>query len=109
MKRYGVLSHACHVAPYIWKQPTHALRRFISMMGTVRQLRCDRGTNFVGAKHELRDALTELDEGQLQPYLSKEGCDYIPFKVNVPSASHPGSVRYVQYGMFLYLLWTNAV
>ena len=68
----------------------NALRRFISIRGPVRQLRCDRGTNFVGAKHELRDALTELDEGQLQRYLSKEGCDYIPFKMNVPSASHMG-------------------
>lgn len=92
MKRYGVL-FTCMSCRAIHLETANsldtssflnALRRFISMMGTVRQLRCDRGTNFVGAKHELLDALTELDEGQTQRYLSKEGCDYIPFKVNVP-------------------------
>lgn len=98
VKRYGVL-FTCMSCRAIHLETANsldtssfinALRRFISIRGPIRQLRCDRGTNFVGAKHELRDALMELDEEQLNRYLTKEGCDYIPFKMNVPSASHMG-------------------
>lgn len=66
----------------------NSLRRFISIRGPIRQLRCDRGTNFVGAENELRDAVKELNDQQLQRYLTSKGCDFIIFKMNVPSASH---------------------
>lgn len=35
----------------------NALRCFISIRGAVRQLRCDQGSNFVGARNEFREAL----------------------------------------------------
>ena len=39
----------------------NALRRFLSRRGPVRQLRSDNGTNFVGARRELKEALEEMD------------------------------------------------
>lgn len=100
LKRYGVLftcmaCRAVHLETACSLDTSsfiNSLRRFISIRGPIRQLRCDRGTNFVGAENELRDAVKELDDQQLQRYLTSEGCDFITFKMNVPSASHMGGV-----------------
>ena len=54
-------------------------------------MRSDQGTNFVGAKRELREALQEMDPDQVRDTLLEEGCDF-EFKMNVPSASHRGGV-----------------
>lgn len=100
MKRYGVLftcmaCRAVHLETACLLDTSsfiNSLRRFISIRGPIRQLRCDRGTNFVGAENELRDAVKELDDQQLKRYITNEGCDFITFKMNVPSASHMGGV-----------------
>ena len=39
-----------------------AVRRFIARRGNIRLIRCDNGTNFVGAKSELQRSLSEMDE-----------------------------------------------
>ncbi len=106
LKRYGVLftcmsSRAIHLETANSLDTdsfVNSLRRFISIRGPVRQLRCDRGSNFVGAQRELKEALSEMDESQFQMYLRGEGCDYIEFKMNVPSASHMGGVWERQIG-----------
>ena len=64
----------------------NALRRFISRRGKVRELRCDQGTNFVGAKYELASAFKELDTTPLKEYLSSQDCDWIDFNFNTPNA-----------------------
>ncbi|KAK3746502.1 hypothetical protein QZH41_001765 [Actinostola sp. cb2023] len=100
LKRYGVLftclsSRAVHLEvantletdSYI-----NALRRFICRRGPVRLLRSDQGTNLVGAKRELRDALSEMDRDRVKAEMLKSNCDWIEFKFNVPSASHMGGV-----------------
>lgn len=78
VKRYGVL-FTCMSCRAIHLETTNsldtsyfisALRIFISIKGPIKQLRCDRGTHFVRAKHELKVALTELDEEQLNRYLT---------------------------------------
>ncbi|XP_060081073.1 uncharacterized protein LOC132560424 [Ylistrum balloti] len=100
LKRYSVLftcmsSRAIHLKTANSLDTSsfiNALRRFLSIRGPVRQLRSDRGTNFVGAERELKEVLLELDDQALQRYLSDKGCDYIGFKMNVPSASHMGGV-----------------
>ena len=68
------------------------VRRFISVRGKIRQLRSDRGTNFIGAGRELKEAMEGMDDSHLQRSLSNMGCNYVVFKHNVPSASHMGGV-----------------
>ena len=100
LKRYGVIftcftSRAVHleIANSLDTDSfINALRRFLSLRGPIRQLRSDRGTNFLSAERELREALSELDDNQISEFLCKEGCDYFRFKPNVPSASHMGGV-----------------
>ncbi|XP_068712844.1 uncharacterized protein [Montipora foliosa] len=70
----------------------NGLRRFISRRGKVRQLRSDQGSNFVGAKNELSNALKELDQTPLREYLTAQDCDWIEISLNVPHASHMGGV-----------------
>ena len=70
----------------------NALRRFICRRGPIRILRSDQGTNFVGARRELKEALMELDQRKISSELLKDGCDWITFRMNVRSASHMGGV-----------------
>lgn len=58
-KRYGLIltclsSRAVHTE-MLEDLSVNALRCFISLRGAVRQLHFDHGTNFVGARNELRD------------------------------------------------------
>ena len=70
----------------------NALRRFVAIRGPIRQLRCDQGANFIGAKNELKAALNEMNQDQVRNFLLKENCDFFSFQLNVPSASHMGGV-----------------
>ena len=67
----------------------NALRRFMAIRGPVAQLRCDCGTNFVGARNELEAALAEMDPGDIENYLNQNGCEWV---FNPPHASHAGGV-----------------
>ena len=68
----------------------NAYRRFMGHGVKIRTLRCDQGTNFVGARNELQAALKELDNVKIQRELAKDSCDWIEFNFNVPHASHMG-------------------
>lgn len=91
LKRYGLLftclcSRAVHIE--VLDDMTsdafiNALRAFIALRGNVRQLRSDQGTNFVGAKRELMEAIKEMDQENLKHL----GCEFV---MNTPSASHMG-------------------
>ena len=70
----------------------NTLRRFMAIRGPIRQLPSDQGTNFIGARNELKDALGELDQSKLTRFLSENGCHYFQFEFNVPHASHMGGV-----------------
>ncbi|XP_071491739.1 uncharacterized protein [Diadema antillarum] len=67
-------------------------RRFMNRRGSVRVLRSDQATTFVGARNELREALSEMDQERVREYLLENGCDWVPFKMNVPHASNMGGV-----------------
>ena len=67
----------------------NALRSFIAIRGAVRQLRCDQGTNFVGAKNEFKQAMKEMDTKRIEVFLAERQCEFL---FNVPSASHTGGV-----------------
>ncbi|CAB4023470.1 uncharacterized protein LOC113666921, partial [Paramuricea clavata] len=68
----------------------NAYRRFVGRRGPIRQLRSDRGTNFVGCRTELQAALSEMNQETVSQKLLKENCDFIKFQMNVPHASHMG-------------------
>ena len=72
-----------------------ALRRFFAFRGPVSILRCDRGSNFVGAKSELGDALREMDQRKVKGYVTNHGCEWI---WNPPHASHFGGAWEHQIG-----------
>ncbi|XP_071476202.1 uncharacterized protein [Diadema antillarum] len=100
VKRYGVLftcmsSRSVHLETANSLSSSafiNALRRFMNRRGSVRVLRSDQATTFVGARNELREALSEMDQERVREYLLENGCDWVPFKMNVPHASNMGGV-----------------
>ncbi|XP_038158088.1 uncharacterized protein LOC119794558 [Cyprinodon tularosa] len=96
-KRYGLLltcfcSRAIHLE-MLEDMSTDAfingLRCFVAIRGAVRQIQCDQGTNFVGAKNEFKAAPQELDTNRLNTFLSQRQCDFV---MNAPHSSHAGGV-----------------
>ena len=100
LKRYGVL-FTCLVTRAIHLEVANsmetdsyinALHRFICRHGPVRQMRSDNGSNFIGARRELKEALAEMDQDQVKAEILKENCDWVEIKFNVPSTSHMGGI-----------------
>ena len=67
----------------------NGLRCLIAIRGKVRTIRCDQGTNFIGAKNELQSNFAQLNQDRIASKMLDMGCE---FKVNPPSASHMGGV-----------------
>ena len=97
VKRYGVVftclaTRALHIE-VADSQSTdsfiNALRRFTARRGPVKLIRCDNGTNFVGAERELRKELGNLNQTQIHESMLK--CN-IEWRFNPPCASHFGGV-----------------
>ena len=96
-KRYGVIftcmiTRAVHIeiaSTMDTSSCINALRRFISRRGTVREITSDNGSNLVGANQELRRALEQLKQEDLQRFSASEG---IKWRFNPPAASHHGGV-----------------
>ena len=65
----------------------NSLRRFIALRGPVKQIRSDRGTNFVGAVNELGLQAVFDEGGPIHQFLSEHSCVWI---FNPPHASHMG-------------------
>ena len=100
LKRYGVL-FTCMACRAVHIETANSLstdsfinclRRMMAIRGPIRQLRCDQGTNFVGAKSEFQREYEKMDHKKIETFLNSKGCDDIEFKMNVPSASHMGGV-----------------
>ena len=100
LKHYGIIftclvSRAVHLESVTSMETDsflQALRRFISRRGNIRTLRCDNGTNFVGAENELKRSLDEMDDERIKEFLLESGTDWINWKKNTPAASHMGGV-----------------
>ncbi|XP_033095729.1 uncharacterized protein LOC117100237 [Anneissia japonica] len=100
VKRYGVLftcmsPRAIHIEPANSLETDafiNALRRFLNVRRPIRQIRSDRGTNFVGANNEMMKGLKEVNQSKVMEFLLRQQCDWIGFKFNVPAASHMGGV-----------------
>ena len=52
------------------------LRRFFSLQGPASKLRCDRRSNFVGAKAELDESLAEMDKQVVEKYRTEQDCEW---------------------------------
>ncbi|XP_034052757.1 uncharacterized protein LOC117533237 [Gymnodraco acuticeps] len=93
VKRYGLLftclcSRAVHIETLddlTTDAFMNALRTMVAIRGPVRQLRCDQGTNFIGARREFSELLKGMDQERQRAI----GCEFV---MNVPSASHMGGV-----------------
>ncbi len=59
----------------------NALRAFIAIRGNVCQLRCDQGSNFVGARREFGELMKGMDQERVKAL----GCEFL---MNPPAASH---------------------
>ena len=80
----------CVLEPYILSCLMTLLQMHLSMHCVhsslyADMLRCDQGTNFVGAKGEFMKAMKDLDHDQIKEH----GCEFI---MNFPSSSHVGGV-----------------
>ena len=65
----------------------NAWRRFIALRGPVRQVRSDRGTNFVGATQDLSMIAQFVEDRNVQNFLND---NRITWQFNPPHASHFG-------------------
>lgn len=96
-KRYGLIftclySRAVHIEmleDLSTDSFINALRCFISLRGAVRQLHCDQGSNFIGARNEFKEALKQCDIKLLEIFLTERQCEFV---FNAPTASHAGGV-----------------
>lgn len=53
------------------------LRRFINRRGEISELRCDNGSNFVGAERELKNCMNSWNEDQITKELAEQGCKWV--------------------------------
>ncbi|XP_023808300.1 uncharacterized protein LOC105355630 isoform X2 [Oryzias latipes] len=96
-KRYGLLftcfsSRAIHIEMLEDLSTDcfiNGLRCFIAIRGMVRQITSDQGSNFLGARNELKEALKEIDGDKLTTFLAENQCDFL---MNAPGSSHAGGV-----------------
>ena len=92
-KRYGlmcvcVLTRGVHVEildSLRTDSLINAVRRICARRGQISQVRSDMGTNLTGADRELREALSEVSQSDLQRAALQQGIDWT---FNPPTASH---------------------
>lgn len=70
----------------------NALRRFISLRGSVQTFRSDRGTNFVGAADEMRADVINVEDNSFRRDLRELNNPTCVWSFNAPHASHMGGV-----------------
>ncbi|XP_061178286.1 uncharacterized protein LOC133186914 [Saccostrea echinata] len=67
----------------------NAFKRFVAIRGKVKQIRSDRGTNFVGATDNLQINAVNVEDGPLKEYLYNSGVVWL---FNPPHSSNFGGV-----------------
>ena len=100
LKQYGALftclaSRAIHIE-MIKHMDTDsfilALRRFIGGRANIRTIRCDNGSNFVGADRELAKCWKEVNQKAVGEFMLQNSADWVQCKRNPPLASQMGGV-----------------
>ena len=67
----------------------NALRRVVALRGEIKELRSDRGTNFIGAADSIKAEVINVEDKVVKTYLSRSE---ITWKLNAPHSSHMGGV-----------------
>ena len=67
----------------------NCLQRFMCRRGNIKSIRCDNGTNFIGAERELREAVASIDHHKIGQFLLPQEIEWL---YNVPGAPHMGGV-----------------
>jgi hypothetical protein len=67
----------------------NAFKRFVAIRGKVKQIRSDRGTNFVGATDDLHIDAINVEDGPVKNFLYNNGTTWL---FNPPHSSHMGGV-----------------
>ncbi|XP_011672748.2 uncharacterized protein LOC100889831 [Strongylocentrotus purpuratus] len=96
-KRYGVIftcmtTRAIHIEvakSLDTSSCIDAIRRMMSRRGPIKRLVSDNGTNLVGAKAELRKALSDWNVDEISNFTANHSIDW---SFNPPGASHHGGV-----------------
>jgi hypothetical protein len=97
VKRYGCI-FTCLAIRAVHIEVSHtldtdsfinALERFIARRGEPKEIRSDNGTNFVGARTELRKAIQHWNQDRIHEHLLKQDIKWV---YNPPGASHMGGV-----------------
>ena len=101
VKRWGVMytclsSRSVHLES-VFSMDTNSfilcLRRFICRRGSIKMIKSDNGTNFIGCQSELKELFRSLDHGKIKSFLRDEfDADYIVWERNPPYSSHFGGV-----------------
>ena len=98
MKKYGLIvtclsSRAIHIEcldDMTTDVFINALRCVIAIRGPIRTIRCDQGSNFKGASHELKQAMKEnMNTDTIRNHLCTQNCEFI---FNSPHSSHMGGI-----------------
>ena len=95
VKRYGLIivcqaSRAIHLE--VLDDMTtdcfiNSLRCVIAIHGKITSIRCDQGSNFIGASAELKASFKNVDDAKVRDALLKSHCN---FMFNSPESSHMG-------------------
>ena len=95
VKRYGLIivcqaSRAIHLE--VLDDMTtdcfiNSLRCVIAIRGKITSIRCDQGSNFIGASAELKASFKNVDDAKVRDALLKSHCN---FMFNSPESSHMG-------------------
>ncbi|XP_058827050.1 uncharacterized protein LOC131687034 [Topomyia yanbarensis] len=85
--------HMEHVTDLSTERFLQALRRFFARRGRSSDMYSDNGTNFVGAKNQLRELFTLLKDSRHQQAVTKEcATNGIQWHFNPPAAPHFGGL-----------------
>ena len=100
LERYGAL-FTCLAGRAIHIEMTNSIdtdlfilapRHFIARRGNIRSIRCDNGSNFIGAEKELEKCMNEMDNKRIGDFLLEKRADWIVWKKNPPMSSYMGGV-----------------
>ena len=70
------------------------LRQFISRRGPLKEIWSDRGTNFVGANRELKEAIAHWNEEMIERQLQQKGIKWVFQPPATPICPEYGSIWY---------------